>query len=126
MMVLLYAAMQHNLSVAGMGSAVKRPLFRVFRAGVEQRAGEKHIIVSIEGTGESAMTEEEKDTAKAVAVAGVGAGVGGAGGATVGVLELAAQGAVTGLSAGLVIGLGAAAGAGIAYGIYRLFSKRNH
>ena len=47
------------------------------------------------------MTEEEKDKAKAAAAAGVGAGVGGAGGASVGVLELAAQGAVTGLSAGL-------------------------
>ena len=53
------------------------------------------------------MTEEEKDNAKAATAAGVGAGVGGAGGASVGVLELAAQGSVTGLSAGLVIGLGA-------------------
>jgi len=33
------------------------------------------------------MTEEERDKAKAAAVASVGAGVGSAGGATVGVLE---------------------------------------
>ena len=49
------------------------------------------------------MTEAEKGkakaTAKATAAAGVGAGVGTAGGASVGVLELAAKGAVTGLSA---------------------------
>ena len=84
-----------------------------------------------------AMTEDEKETAKAAAVASVGAGVGSAGGATVGVLELAARGVATvgvlelaargvatGFSAGLVIGIGAAAGAGLAYGIYRLFKKR--
>lgn len=68
------------------------------------------------------MTEEEKDKVKATAAAGVGAGVGTAGGASVGVLELAAQGAVTGLSAGVVIGVGAVAGAllGLAgYSIYR-------
>jgi len=41
------------------------------------------------------MTEGEKETAREIAVAGVGAGAGGAGGATVGVLELAAQGAAT-------------------------------
>jgi hypothetical protein len=69
------------------------------------------------------MTRDGKETAKAVAVAGVGAGAGGAGGATVGVLELAAQGAVTAVSAGVVIGLGAAAGALAAYGIYRLLAK---
>jgi len=57
------------------------------------------------------MTEVEKEKARATAVAGVGAGVGGASGATVGVLELAAQGAVTGLSASVVIGVGAAVGA---------------
>ena len=43
------------------------------------------------------MTEADKEKVEAAAVAGVGAGVGGAGGATVGVLELAAQGAATGL-----------------------------
>jgi hypothetical protein len=45
----------------------------------------------------------------------------------VGVLELAAQGAVTGLSAGVVIGIGALAGAllGIAgYGVYRSIKKK--
>jgi hypothetical protein len=75
-----------------------------------------------------AMTEDEKEKAKAAAAAGVGAGVGTAGGASVGVLELAAQGAaVTGLSAGLVIGVGAVAGAllGLAgYGVYRNIKKR--
>jgi hypothetical protein len=70
------------------------------------------------------MTEDEKDKAKAAAVAGAGAGVGGAGGATVGVLELAARGAVTGLSSSLVIGLAAAAGGAIAYGVYRFFKKK--
>jgi hypothetical protein len=73
------------------------------------------------------MTEEEKDKAKAAAAAGVGAGVGTAGGASVGILELAAQGAVTGLSAGLVIGVGAVAGAllGLAgYGVYRNIKKK--
>jgi hypothetical protein len=60
---------------------------------------------------ESAMTENGKEVAKAAAVAGGGAVVGGAGGASVGVLELAAQGAATGLTAGVVIGVGAAAGA---------------
>jgi hypothetical protein len=70
------------------------------------------------------MTEDDKDKAEAAAVAGVGAAVGGAGGATVGVLELAAQGAVTALSASVVIGLGAAAGGAVAYGIYRFFKKR--
>ena len=48
------------------------------------------------------MTEADKEKAKATAIAGVGAGVGTAGGASVGVLELAAKGAVTGLSAGLL------------------------
>jgi uncharacterized membrane protein YebE (DUF533 family) len=71
------------------------------------------------------MTEEEREQAKAAVVTSVGAGVGSAGGATVGVLELAARGAATRFSAGLAIGVGAAAGAGIAYGIYRLFKKRN-
>ena len=70
------------------------------------------------------MTKDEKDKAKAVAVAGVGASVGGAGGATVGVLELAAQGAATALSASLVIGLGALAGGALAYGLFRTFQKR--
>ena len=74
------------------------------------------------------MTEAEKDQAKAAAAASVGAGVGGAGGASVGVLELAAQGSVTGLSAGLVIGAGVVAGAflGFAgYRIYRNLTKRS-
>ena len=66
------------------------------------------------------MTEDEKDKAKAAAAAGVGAGVGGAGGATVGILELAAQGTVTGVSSGLMIGLGAIAGGLLAYGVYYL------
>jgi uncharacterized membrane protein YebE (DUF533 family) len=70
------------------------------------------------------MTEDEKDRAKATAVAGAGASVGGAGGATLGVLELAARGALTGLSSNLAIGLGAAAGAALAYGVYRFFKKR--
>ena len=47
------------------------------------------------------MTENEKEIAKTAAVASVGAGVDGAGGATVGVLELAAQGLATGLTVGL-------------------------
>lgn len=42
------------------------------------------------------MTEAEKDRARATAVAAAGASVWGAGGATVGVLELAARGALTG------------------------------
>ena len=50
------------------------------------------------------MTEAGKQKAEAAAVTGVGAGVGTAGGATVGVLELAAQGTATALSAGVVIG----------------------
>ncbi len=79
-------------------------------------------------TGDCEMTEEEKEKAKAAAAAGVGAGVGTAGGASVGVLELAAQGAaVTGLSAGIVIGVGAVAGAllGLAgYGVYRNIKKK--
>lgn len=70
------------------------------------------------------MTEDEKGKAKATAVAGAGASVGGVGGATVGVLELAARGAVTGLSASLVIGLGAAVGGALAYGAYRFFKKQ--
>jgi len=69
------------------------------------------------------MTESEKDTAKAVVVASAGAGVGGAGGATVGVLELAANGVATALSASMVIGLGAAAGGALAYGVYRWLKK---
>jgi len=54
-------------------------------------------------------------------------GVGTVGGASVGVLELAAQGAATGFTAGLVIGLGAVAGAmlGLAgYGVYRNIRKK--
>ena len=47
------------------------------------------------------------------------------GGASVGVLELAAQGSVTGFSAGLVIGLGAAAGALLGYAGYSLYRKMN-
>ena len=73
------------------------------------------------------MTEDEKEKAKATAAAGVGAGVGTAGGASIGILELAAQGTVTGLSAGLVIGLGAVAGAvlGLAgYSVYRSIKKK--
>jgi hypothetical protein len=41
------------------------------------------------------MTEREKKKAEATAAVSAGAGVGGVGGATVGVLELAAQGSVT-------------------------------
>jgi hypothetical protein len=39
------------------------------------------------------------------------------------VLELAAQGSVTGLSAGLVIGLGAVAGALLGFAGYNLYRK---
>ncbi len=60
------------------------------------------------------MTEADKERVEAAAVTSVGAGVGGAGGATVGVLELAAQGAATGLSAGIMIGAGAVVG-GLAF-----------
>jgi uncharacterized membrane protein YebE (DUF533 family) len=72
------------------------------------------------------MSDSSDDKSKVVsaAVTGAGATVGGAGGATVGVLELAARGLVTGLSAGVVIGVGAAAGGAIAYGAYRRFRKR--
>ena len=69
------------------------------------------------------MTENEKDNAKAAAITGVGAGIGGAGGATVGVLELAAQGVATALSASMIIGLGAAAGGVVAWGVYRWLKK---
>ena len=71
--------------------------------------------------------EAYTEKAKATAAAGVGAGVGTAGGASLGVLELAAQGTVTGLSAGVVIGLGAVAGAllGLAgYSVYRTVKKK--
>ena len=70
------------------------------------------------------MTEEEKDKARATAAAGVGAGVGTVGGASVGVLELAAQGAATGLAAGRVIGFGAVAGALLGYSVYRGIQKK--
>jgi hypothetical protein len=60
------------------------------------------------------MTEADKEKVEAAALASVGAGVGGAGGATVGVLELAAQGAATGFLAGVVIGAGALVG-GVAF-----------
>lgn len=69
------------------------------------------------------MTEDSIEKAKATALAGVGAGVGGAGGGTVGVLELAARGSVTGLSAGVVIGLGAMAGGLLGLAVYRLLKK---
>lgn len=69
------------------------------------------------------MTENEKDVAKEAAVTGAGTVIGGAGGATVGVLELAAQGAATALSATVAIGLGAAAGGALAYGVYRWLKK---
>ena len=67
--------------------------------------------------------KDSKDTVKAVAAASAGAGVGGAGGATAGVLELAAQGILSGLSAGIVIGAGATIGALIGYGVFRLAKK---
>jgi hypothetical protein len=69
------------------------------------------------------MTEGGKDKAKATALAGVGASVGGAGGASLGVLELAARGSVTGLSAGVVIGVGAVAGGFLGLAVYRFFKK---
>ncbi len=63
------------------------------------------------------------DKIEEAAVTGVGAGVGGVGGATVGVLELAAQGNVTNLSAGIVIGAGAVVG-GLAFFLgYKLFRQ---
>jgi len=65
------------------------------------------------------MRRKDRETAKAVAAAGVG----GAGGATAGVLELAAQGVLTGLSAGVAIGAGAAAGALAGYALLRLLKK---
>ena len=68
--------------------------------------------------------EKIKENIAAAAVSGAGATVGSAGGATVGVLELAARGAVTGLSASVVIGAGAVAGAGLAYGLFRLIRGR--
>jgi hypothetical protein len=70
------------------------------------------------------MRKKDKQTAKAVAAAGLGAGVGGAGGATAGVLELATQGLLTGASAGFAIAAGAAVGALAGYGLLRLLSKR--
>jgi len=72
------------------------------------------------------MTEAGKQKAEAAAVTGVGAGVGTAGGATVGVLELAAQGTATALSAGMVIGAGALVGAAtffLGYKLYRRLQK---
>jgi hypothetical protein len=69
------------------------------------------------------MTEAGKQKAEAAAVTGVGAGVGTAGGATVGVLELAAQGTATALSAGVVIGAGAVAGAVTFFLGYKLFRR---
>jgi hypothetical protein len=69
------------------------------------------------------MTNEEKEKARAVAAGGAGAGVGGAGAATIGVLELAAQGLATNLLAGVVVGAGAVFGALAGYGVYRLFRK---
>ncbi|HEY4087703.1 MAG TPA: hypothetical protein VGM43_17305 [Bryobacteraceae bacterium] len=68
--------------------------------------------------------EKLKENIAAAAVSGAGATVGSAGGATVGVLELAARGAVTGLSASVVIGAGAVAGAGLAFGIFKLIRGR--
>jgi hypothetical protein len=72
------------------------------------------------------VKEEEKERIKAAAATSVGAGVGGVGGATAGVLELAAQGTVTGLSAGVVIGVGALAGGVLSllgYKLYRHLKK---
>jgi hypothetical protein len=69
------------------------------------------------------MSQFDKEKAEAAAVAGVGAGVGGAGGATVGVLELAAQGAATALTAGVVIGAGALVGAATFLLGYKAFRK---
>ena len=69
------------------------------------------------------MDEQDKENLKAATAATVGAGVGGAGGATAGVLELAAQGAVTTLSASVVIGVGAAAGALLSFFGYRMYRK---
>jgi hypothetical protein len=70
------------------------------------------------------MRKKDKETAKAVAAAGLGAGVGGAGGATAGVLELATQGLLNGPSAGLAIAAGAAIGGLAGYGLLRLMSRR--
>ena len=67
------------------------------------------------------MDESDKEKIKAAAAASVGAGVGGAGGATAGVLELAAQGNLTGLSANVVVGVGAVAGALLSFFGYKLY-----
>ena len=72
------------------------------------------------------VNKKGKEKIKEVAAASVGAGVGGAGGATVGVLELAAQGSVTALSASVIIGVGAVAGGVLsllAYKLYRHLKK---
>ena len=73
------------------------------------------------------MNVGQKEKIEEAAVTSVGAGVGGVSGATVGVLELAAQqGNVTDLGAGMVIGAGALVG-GLAfffgYKLYRYFRK---
>jgi outer membrane lipoprotein SlyB len=73
--------------------------------------------------GNPQMKATNKDKAEATAAAGIGASVGGAGGATVGVLELAAQGVATGMSASLVIGAGAVAGALLGLAVYRFLKK---
>ena len=69
--------------------------------------------------------ETIKDNIVSAAVSGAGASVGGAGGATIGVLELAARGAVTELSAGAIIGAGAVIGGALAYGVFRLIRQRS-
>jgi len=69
------------------------------------------------------MTEDDKEKVEAATAAGVGAGVGGAGGATVGVLELAAQGVATGLAATAVIGAGAIAGGVLFFLGYKAFRR---
>ena len=107
-------------------AASKLPLGRIARMGTVGRYN--RIVPCSQGClGDREMTEAEKEKARAAAAAGVGAGVGTAGGASVGVLELAAQGVATGLSAGLVIGVGAVAGAllGLAgYGVYRSIKNK--
>src|ERR1039457_6434209 len=110
---LYHSEIERKLARTGSGKPVPRTGMWKWRYDQLQGNGQRN----------NSMTEGEKDKAKAVTAAGVGAGVGGAGGASIGGLELAAQGAATGLSAGVALGVGAAVGAALGYGVYRLLKK---